>query len=127
LWKVTQPGLAPTLYEYNTLGQLVREGLDLNADDDLDLAGTDRITTSSVAFHNDGTSWWMRSETGTYATASSGTHSVLGTVYERLTNFDTNVHRQTNSYDVFNNLTADWTVVDRDDKRVTRNVLRPGS
>jgi len=48
LAKSTSPGQAPTLYEYDELGELIRTALDLNTNDAIDLAGPDRVTGNGL-------------------------------------------------------------------------------
>ncbi len=127
LWKITQPGSAPTLYHYNTLGERISEGLDLNANNWLDPNSSDRFKTYANVFHSDGTNWWLKTEVGVYATNNSPTHSVLGTVYERVSGITGATRKITHTYDVFGNLTMDWYEVDRTNKRVTRNVVKSDS
>jgi len=46
LTKTTTTGSAPTLYEYNALGQQIRTAQDINENGTIDISGTDRITES---------------------------------------------------------------------------------
>jgi RHS repeat-associated protein len=73
LLKTTQSGSAPTLYRYGALGQLLRSGLDVNANGELDLtaASTDRITESDSFLEQFGGAWWSRTESRGYAPGSA--------------------------------------------------------
>lgn len=117
LAKVSQPGLADTLYVYDVLGQLTTEGLDVNANGSLDLSSNDRITTHANEFFQDGSgNWWQRNKTGTYATASSSTWTQTAKTETQLDGFSaagsgyTRVSRQ-DAYDVFGNVTTTYSEV----------------
>lgn len=63
LIRTETPGRADTLYEYDSLGNLIRSGLDIDNNGTLD-SGTDRITISSSFYQKDGDDWWQVSESG---------------------------------------------------------------
>ncbi|MCW5549918.1 MAG: RHS repeat-associated core domain-containing protein [Opitutaceae bacterium] len=127
LWKHTRTGAAALLHEYDTMGRAVREGLDVNGNNTLDLASNDRITTTAVDFIHNGSAWWQRTIRGTYASADSAAHTTTGTTYDRLNNFGTNVRRETHTYDLHGNLTMDWSVVEAGAKLITRHILKSDS
>ncbi|MDR1284423.1 MAG: type IV secretion protein Rhs [Opitutaceae bacterium] len=69
-------GFAPILYEYDTIGNLLRSGLDLNANGILDIAGTDRITETDtqIALRSGSTALWdITSRDYTYPVAGNST------------------------------------------------------
>ncbi len=127
LAKRTQPGLADTLYTYDTLGQLIREGLDVGANAVLDLASSDRITDRAWTFFTSGSNWWRRDTTSTYATANSGTATQVAKVETQLSGFASNRFALTNTTDIFGNVTSQFTDVDRSGKKVTTSTDAPDS
>jgi RHS repeat-associated protein len=127
LWKHTRTGAAATLYSYDTMGQLFREGLDLNANDTLDLASDDRITDHAWTFFTASSNWWRRQTTSTYATSGNGTATEVAKVETQLSGLPTNRLSHTDSFDVFGNLTTQTVDVNRAGKLLTTTVNTPDS
>jgi RHS repeat-associated protein len=127
LTKRTQPGLADTLYSYDTLGALFREGLDVGANGILDLASSDRITERGYTFFTTGGNWWRRETTTTYATASSSTATQVGKVEAQISGLPTNRFTRTDTTDIFGNVTSQYVDVNRSGKLVTTTTDAPDS
>ncbi len=78
LVKSSTSGQAPTLYEYNELGEQVRSAVDINGNDQIDEGGTDRITEMVRAYEKVGSDWWQVSgsiiypKNGSAATLTNG-------------------------------------------------------
>jgi len=121
LWKYTQPGssgnLADTLYTYDTLGRLYREGLDLNANGALDPASLDRITEQGWTYVNS-SGWWLRQTTSTYAQDNNGAATQTAKVETRI-DLPGNRLSYVNSFDIFGNVTASYQDVDRTNHKIT--------
>jgi RHS repeat-associated protein len=117
LVKTTETGLADTLTEYNAWQQAYRTGLDLNADGDLDVALSDRITETDALYEKDGSdAWWLKATTKAYNQASSGTPITQSVVKDRQNKFDpttTFVQAEKISIDIFGNQTDAVTQVER--------------
>ena len=81
LWKFTQPGLANTLYEFDSLGRQTAQGLDLNGNDVLDRTSTDRITLFSTGIYtpDSGATWWSQSQTLVFADPNTVSATVVQT------------------------------------------------
>jgi RHS repeat-associated protein len=123
LVRTETPGQADTLYDYDSLGNLIRSGLDLDDNGTLD-AGTDRFSTSSSSFQKDGDDWWQVSESGV-----PGETTVSKT---RLTGLGTSgtagmLTAESVSLDVHSNQTISRTYTDRVAKTVTRVTDDPHS
>ncbi len=130
LWKYTQPGLANTLYVYDTLGVRTQDGLDINGNDALDAASNDRIVGygGGIYTYDSGVSWWSESHTYTYATASSGTvTNNTSQRFARLNGLATNCQSEVVTKDIFGNSTTSTITVDRTAKKVTASTDTPDS
>ncbi|MBI5771949.1 MAG: RHS repeat-associated core domain-containing protein [Verrucomicrobia bacterium] len=127
LTKTEKTALAPTLYAYNSMAQLIRSGLDLNGSDTLTEASTDRITDFSETFTVDTNSrWWRTKVQKTYAVDNSGTPTTLSTVKTRLTGRTLTLRSEQVSADIAGNETTVKVTVDADNKKVTTTTTRPG-
>ncbi|MBI3884659.1 MAG: RHS repeat-associated core domain-containing protein [Opitutae bacterium] len=128
LVKVSQPGLADTLYEYDTLGQVVREGRDVNANGTLDLASDDRITDHAYSLFIDGLGRATSSQQSkVYASSGSGTATTTSTHSVILSGLSAGQIANTTDLDIFGNATYSSTTVDRANKTVTTTVTVPTS
>ena len=105
---------APTVYEYDDLNNVIRRGLDLNGDDDLDRGGTDRITQSETEYVEDpnDSTWWRRTRTSVYLDGQSDP-STVSVRRERLTGFAGGVIRESQSRDAKGNWTINKVLLDR--------------
>jgi RHS repeat-associated protein len=128
LYKFTQPGVADTLYDYDTLGRMSKQGLDVNANGTLDLASDDRISASTIAInvYDSGTTWWLESQAYTYATSGTGTAALTGVTYERL-NPSSTIATDRWISDISGNRTHSVTSFDRSNKKVTITTDTPDS
>ncbi|MEO7697896.1 MAG: RHS repeat-associated core domain-containing protein [Opitutus sp.] len=128
IWKYSRPCFADTLYVYDSLGTLYRQGLDLNANGQLDSAGSDRITETTNSHYLDGSS---RGTTQTiskmYATTSSGTATTTGTVTNLLSGLGSNLLWSATSQDIFGNSTLSNLSIDPTNKKITATVATPDS
>jgi YD repeat-containing protein len=127
LAKRVETGLADTLYSYDTLGALFREGLDVGANGALDLASSDRITERGYTFFTTGGNWWRRETTSTYATASSSTATQVGKVEAQISGLPANRFTRTDITDIFGNVTTQFVDVNRSGKTVTTTTDAPDS
>jgi RHS repeat-associated protein len=87
LTKTVSTGYANTLYVYGPLGNLERQGLDLNGTGVLELSSSDRVTDYSSTVILDAGAYWLQSEVWTYPTAGVGTPQLVSSSRERLTTF----------------------------------------
>lgn len=127
LWKFTQPGVAATLYEYDNLGLLAREGLDIgDTPGTLDDSSDDRIKRHTQAFYLD-TNWYLERKTYTFASSGSSTEKLLSRSYEILTGLPSNRLSETEYYDIYGNITTVYTTVDRAGKKVVTTTNAPDS
>ena len=130
LAKVTvSSGLAaPTLYEYDLMGNLIATGLDLDTNDTLDRSGDDRIDETITIYEEDGSEhWWRKTHHYVYAAYDDPNATVVGTVEERLTGFSSGLIRETKSIDARDNATVSQTVIDRGTTEMFETVNYPNT
>ncbi|NBB77844.1 MAG: hypothetical protein GVY36_00095 [Verrucomicrobia bacterium] len=133
LAKQTETGRDDTLFEYDSLANLVRSGLDINANGSLNLASADRITETETLHQQDGAGHWFAVTTTTvYPETGSATAVKVATNKRRLSGFITDASLGTLaseqiSVDVHDNETVRQTWIDHDAKTVTQLEDNPES
>ena len=123
LVRTTQTGLAPTLFEYDALGNVVRSGLDVDNNGTLDLVSDDRITDVEISI--DGL--WKTVVNKVYGVDNSATATILSVKKQRLSGFAANVVAETQTIDVHGNIITQTQVIDRSNKKVTVTLMTPAS
>lgn len=133
LLQLSQPGMANTLFVYDTMGALVRQGLDIGAghtagNGTLEPESLDRITDHASSYFKtlDG-KWWLRQSTTTYATDNNATPNPLGRTETQLTGLPANRLSRVDQYDIYDNVTSQWVEVNRSTKTVTTTTDAPDS
>ncbi|MDI1335898.1 MAG: hypothetical protein PSU94_06905, partial [Lacunisphaera sp.] len=127
LTKLIQPGLADTLYSHDTLGELFRTCLDVGANGTIDLSTSDRITEFGWTYYTSSGNWWLQQTTNTYASASSGTSTLVRKVATQISGLPTNRFSVVNTIDIFGNVTSQYVDVNRSGKLVTTTTDVPDS
>jgi len=127
----TTPISADVIYEYDSLGNLLRSGLDLSvpANGILDLNSTDRISETETSYVYENSAWWQLTESRTYLDGS-GQPVPTSKVKRRLTGFNGftgSVIEETISTDVALNATTARVTVDSSNRRVTNTADVPDS
>ena len=112
LHRVTEPGLADTLTDYNDYGEAYRTGLDLDASGTLVAASGDRLTDTNVAFAYQDGAWWRVTTTLGYNQAGSGAAYTSSLARERLTGFSGTLQQESYAVDLFGNQTHHTLTVD---------------
>ena len=118
-----QTGSAPILYEYDSLGNIVREGLDVDNSNILELAGNDRITDYDISLNNT----WKTVTTKTYGTNGSADATVVSILKERLSGFTNFVIAEKQITDIHGNVTKVTQNIDRSAKTITTTTEYPDS
>ena len=130
LAKTTRTGYAPTLYEYNYLGQVSRSGLDYDNNGSLDLVSNDRITEteSYLEYWWIGTDpgWWRRTDTRTYPKPGLNTVLLSATTRTRLTGHPANRLAETQSIDAEGNVTTQRVEVNRSARTAVATITQSG-
>lgn len=101
---------APMLYVYDEMDNVSLSGMDINGDDQLTLAGVDRVQSSTTRDVFTSNAWWTESTSSTYQTFNDATPTTT-TSLQRRSGFATNVRSES------------WTIDSRDNASITR-VLR---
>ena len=127
LVKKSQIGQADTLYAYDDLGNLIRTGLDVNANGTLDLASVDRIAETDTVFAQEDGAWWTVTANRVYGTDNSSNATTTNIKKNRLTGFASGQLAETRTADIAGNLTVQTLAVDRTNKTVTKTVTYPYS
>jgi len=119
--------IAPTLYEYNEMGEVVRTGLDIGENGTLDLASLDRINDTQSSYVKLSGEWWRETIQKTYRAATSNTPSTVSTVRERLTGLGSGTIAIRESWDAYNNKTVVTSVLTASPGTITETVDLPGT
>ncbi len=124
----TLQGVAPTLYEYDQLGNLVRTGQDEDGNGTLDLESSDPITDTDSFYEQDTSgNWWYKSTTKVYPSNDAATTLTVSTTLRQLTGLAPGVTDVTKTIDQNGLETISTTTVDRENKLVTETVDVPNS
>jgi RHS repeat-associated protein len=131
------PIVAPTLYEYDSLGNTFRSGLDLGGNGALDPASTDRISETETQYYKVGSNWWEITVSRVYAQANGtptpplpgeGQPPTLNISKRRLTGFASGVTQETASVGLYeNNAVTVTTSIDGTNKLETQTTTYPDS
>lgn len=131
----SQPGQADTRYEYNSVGDMVLTGLDLDDSGDLEADGStsadDRIWERELLYQLESGSWFYVLTTKVYPDNDSSSAVTVSTVKQRMNGFssgtDGGLARETIQQDVHGNETTQQTWIDRSNKTVVAINDTPGS
>jgi RHS repeat-associated protein len=126
LARATRTGYGDRLFQYNVMSQLVRTGLDVNGNGNLDLASNDRIADADTTLESYNGAYWLRSDTKVYAQIGVATPSTLSTTRYRLTGFTGNRRAEIQQTDAEGNLVTVQLDLDRNNHTGTRTESRSG-
>jgi RHS repeat-associated protein len=127
LWKKTQTALADTLYEYDSLGNQTRSGLDISDNGTLDLASADRISDIDAVFSLISSDWWLVTTMKFYATNNDNTATTTSVRKIRLTGLTNGTIAELKQIDINGNETGTNFVIDSTNKTMTRTINVPDS
>ncbi|MEW5733602.1 MAG: Ig-like domain-containing protein [Thermodesulfobacteriota bacterium] len=117
LTRVSNTGSADALFEYNELGEMLRTGLDVNGNGQMDLAGPDRIQESDTSYAFSGNAWWRESRQWAYARESFDQPMLLSLSKTRITGLGTGEQNrltaETIAEDINGNVTVSKSLVNR--------------
>ncbi|MBE7539804.1 MAG: RHS repeat-associated core domain-containing protein [Opitutaceae bacterium] len=121
--------LSPYLFVYDSMGGLLREGLDLNEDGTLTSASAsnDRVTEYQVDTVYDGGAWWTQKDTKVYYDYSSAASSRVSRSRVRLTGLSATLLAEVRVIDGNNNVLATTTTVVPSTATITTESQIPGS
>lgn len=128
LLKTTKSGLAPTLYDYNAMAQVVRSGLDLDASGTLAPTSSDRVGDTVTMFESYDGAWWKTTTASNYpfTGGSAGTAKTVSIARQRLTGLTASLRGETRTFDTYGNETRATVNVDFLTKLATTTTRRPG-
>ncbi len=131
LTKSEHSGYADTLYEYDTMGRLVRSGQRISGTGStLVPASKDRFVETTTAFENSDSAWWLTTSSATYFTDNNATSKTVAQTRTRLTGFTGSRRSEIRTRDadgIIDDKDVITTVdVDPSAKTVTTTTKRPG-
>lgn len=96
----TRTGYAPTLFEYNSLGEVARSGLDVSGvTGALDLNGRDRISDTDTSYERILNDWWLTTVQKTYFANDNPTATVVARTRKRVSGFSGGLREEVRSRD----------------------------
>ena len=123
LTKSINPGMADTLYSYNSLGDLEFKGLDINNDGKLTEASTDVLVKYETNNVKDSTGWWVDQKTYGYGTMNSSAKTLLTQSRTRVSGFTSGVISETKKWGQGGSskapMTRQWSVLNRKEATVS--------
>ena len=125
LWKVTRTGLAPVLYTYNDLGDRLRQGVDLNGNDELDVASAEPISETISDYLLENGVWYSRTIGRSWLANGVGTATDVSIQKTRLNGFSSTTLSEITTTDVYGDDTVVTTTVDRANATVTQTTDSP--
>lgn len=123
LVRTTQTGLAPTLFEYDALGNVVRSGLDVDNNGTLDLASNDRISDTEISVDSS----WKTVVSKVYGITDNSTATTVSVKKQRVSGFAASVIAETQIIDIHGNVTTQTLAIDRTNKTITVTTMTPAS
>ena len=127
LAKKTSTGVADELYEYDALGNLIRQGTDVNGNGLLDLASMDRIKEIDQSFISENGNLYQQTIKKIYGTNNSANATVISTSRQQLNNLPGGITSLAQNTDRFGNITETRVSVNRSGKTVTTEIVSPDS
>jgi RHS repeat-associated protein len=122
---------ANMLSEYDALGRVVRNGLDLDSNGLLEPGSTDRFTESDLSFKQEGADWFESFKVSTYLNDNDATKTDMKEERQRLNNFPSSGSEVTVSEaratDEAGQTTIVYRRIDRAAKKATVTVDTPDS
>jgi RHS repeat-associated protein len=123
----SQTGMANRLYEYDAVGKIIRSGLDMNGNGQLDLASGDRITDNDRIYQIDEGVWYDVSTTKVYPVINNSTVKTVSVSKRQLSGFTGNLVQRKIDEDIHGNRTIRSTEIDSATKTVTERTDTPFS
>ena len=123
LIKMTKTGVAATLYEYDSLGSLIRKGLDIDKNGVLDIVGNDRV----LDFERNINATWDTKITKIYGENGSATATVNSVQKQRMGGWTNNLTQEIQEIDIHGNTIIMTQEINRLAKKQTINILYPNS
>ncbi len=128
LSKTSTPGRADSLYEYDTLGNRTRSGLDINNNGILEPISDDRINSNLTQYLYNGTDWWLENTQKIFDKSNTDQETTTGTSRNRLTGMGTSgLLSETVSTDIHGNQTVSTTHLNKPLHKITQTIDYPDS
>lgn len=127
LTSTTRTGFAKTFYGYGVLGDLVRQGIDLDDSNSLQEASNDRISDYNVEIINEGGAYWLLNESSTYPLLGSSSEQVISTSKQRLSGFGSDEIEEVRTFNVDGRLETRVVTINRSQALITAVTKRTSS
>ena len=127
LARQTRTAMAATLFEYDAMGSIIRSGLDVNDNGQLDLISGDRISDSDQVYLLENGAWQVVSTTKVYPIKGDSTATTVSTSKRQLSGFTETLASRETTLDVHGNRTVRSVEINRADKTVTERTDTPFS
>ena len=121
----SRTGYADIRYEYNSMGEMIRSGIDLNGDGLLP-ASSDRITDFDQSVESYGGSHWLTRRTWAFHQHQLDARILTGVTRQRLTGLSAVLRAEARARDPEDNETTRTVTVDAASKLVTVATTAPG-
>lgn len=115
------------IFQYDELGNLIMQGVDVDLDDQLLPASSDRIETISQRIVNLDNSYWLEKTSGVYGIDGSADLTTTAIHRTRLTGFDDNCSSEIVEVDIAGNILRKKTFTDRAQKQTKVYISYPDS
>ncbi|MEZ5276990.1 MAG: RHS repeat-associated core domain-containing protein [Opitutaceae bacterium] len=112
---------------YDAQGKLIREGMDLDQNNSLDLLGVDRVTTRDEYFEQMSGDWWSTVTQTKLTSTTDSINGVSSTVRTRLTGRTSTLRSETQTTDPNGQVTTEIVTLDRTNCRLTTTTTYPGA
>lgn len=122
-----EPGLARRLYTYDSLGNVLREGLDMDGNGQLGTSGGDRISETEQSFLADSGKWYRASVNRAWLSDASADPTTVAEYRDLVYTADTTVLSETVSFDAFGGRTTQTTTINRATATETTTTDTPDS
>ena len=109
LIRTSTTGMADTLYEYDSLGEQIRSGIDVDGNGTLNPGGVDRITESENRYRQLDGKWWQESRSFVYPEAGSADRVQTGRQLSLAGGNSGGLVNASRSYDILGNETVSET------------------
>ncbi len=127
LIRTSSPGQADTIYVYDQLGNQIQSGLDVDSNNQLDLASMDRIQENQNRYIKIENNWWQQNSNSVLAQENNDKQTTISTSLRRLSGWDGRIISETITKDIHGNETKSTESLDRHKRTRIHKIQYPDS